>query len=92
MIICVDNMYFYHQNFYKDKALKPCYQTTLQKEFEIRDTQPWENTYVCKLIDVDDKQLYDFNYRPLNIIPCKNAYLCNWKVEVKAERMHDVYI
>lgn len=37
------------------------------------------------IIDVEDKQLYDFNYRPLNIIPFYNAYLCNWKVEVKAE-------
>lgn len=39
---------------------KPCYQTRLSKEFEIHDTQQWEN--MCKIVDAEDKQLSNFNY------------------------------
>lgn len=40
---------------------------------------------VCKILEVEDKQLSDFNYRLLNNILCNNAYLCKWKVDVKPE-------
>lgn len=37
------------------------------------------------IIDVEDKQLFDFNYILLNNIFCNNDYLCKWKVDVTAE-------
>lgn len=85
-----DNLYgkkcnFFYKNFIKKKFTKPCYQTKLSKEFEIHDTQQWEKIYVCKILEVEDKQLSDFNYRLLNNILCNNAYLCKWKVDVKPE-------
>lgn len=38
-----------------------------------------------KILDVEDKQLSDFNFRLLNNVLCNNAYLCKWKVDVKPE-------
>lgn len=37
------------------------------------------------IIDVEDKQLFDFNYILLNNIFCNNDYLFKWKVDVTAE-------
>lgn len=44
-----------------------------------------KHIYVRKIIDVEDKQLSDFNYILLNNILCNNAYLCKWKADVKAD-------
>lgn len=41
--------------------------------------------HVCKIVDVVDKQVSDFNNRLLNNMLCNNAYLCKWRVDVKPE-------
>lgn len=86
MIICVGkNVIFFLQTFFEDEVYKTLYQRKLSKEFKIDDTKQWGNIYVRKIIDVEDKQLSDFNYILLNNILCNNAYFCKWKADVKAD-------
>lgn len=44
-----------------------------------------EQIYVSKIIDVEDKQLSEFNYKLLHHIHRNKDFLCKWKVDVKAE-------
>lgn len=89
--------FFFYKIFVKMKFTKPCYQIRLSKEFEIHDTHQWEKTYVSKMLDVENRQLSDFNYRLLNTcnILCNNTYLCKWNVILKKnnkQRRHCLHV
>lgn len=78
---------FSYQKTYKDEVYK-----TLLPDKAVKKV--WISLYwtirkymhACWLIiDVEDKQLFDFNYILLNNIFCNNDYICKWKVDVTAE-------
>lgn len=68
---------FFYENLINKKFIKPCYQTVLQKEYNI-DSIDWKYIYKCKLLDISDKRLAEFNYKLLNNILCNNVYLSKW--------------
>ena len=75
---------FFYENLVNKKFTKPCYQTVLQKEYDI-DSVDWKYIYKCKLSDISDKRLAEFNYKVLNNILCNNVYLSKWNKEIHSQ-------
>ena len=42
----------------------------------------WKYIYQCKLLDIPDKHLSEFNYKLLNNILCNNVFLSKWKRDI----------
>lgn len=76
---------FFYRNLVDKKFCKPCYQTVLKNEFNVDSTE-WKYIYRCKILDMSDKNLAEFNYiyKLLNNILCNNVYLSKWKKETHA--------
>ena len=69
---------FFYENFVNKKFCKPYYQRVLNTEFMIESVE-WKYIYQCKLLDIPDKHLSEFNYKLLNNILCNNVFLSKWK-------------
>lgn len=48
--------FFFNENLVNKKLTKPCYQTVLQKEYNI-DSVDGKYIYKCKLLDISYKRL-----------------------------------
>lgn len=75
---------FFYENLINKNFTKPCYQTVLQKEYDI-DSVDWKYIYKCKLSDISDKRLAEFNYKVLITIFCINVYLSKWNNEIHSQ-------
>ena len=63
------------------KFQKPCYQTYLSKELNMNSNCSWNKIYTCKLTDIEDKKIAEFNNNFLsNNILCNDLYLSKWNV------------
>ena len=65
-------MYFFYINLINRKFQKPCYQTYLSKELHIDSNSSWKKIYKCKLTDIEDQKIAEFNYKLLNNFLCNN--------------------
>ena len=59
---------FFYLNLVEKKFCKPSFQTKLADELDIHEGAIWKNIYRCKIKDIKDKHVAEFNYKLLNNI------------------------
>ena len=77
-------MYFFHKKLLSKKNIKPCYQTVLRRKLNIKQAY-WKQIYQCKICDMPDKRLAEFNYKLLNNILCNKAFLGKCKQDTHSQ-------
>ena len=76
---------FFYLNLVEKKFCTPFFQTKLADELDIHEGAIWKILYNyniiiyrCKIKDIKDKHIAEFNYKLLNNILYFNAYVSKW--------------
>ena len=81
---------FYYANLLLQKFQKPCYQSYFSREFNI-EKYNWYNIYRCKITDIFDRYISEFNYKLLNNILSCNSLLCKFKIRDNENCMYCIH-
>ena len=64
---------FFYEMLVSRKFIKSWYKTVLRRELNIEQTQ-WKHIYQCKIYEMPDKSVAEFNYKLLNKILCNKEF------------------